>query len=207
VTLVIVVFSLAALGLTGASALVAARSNRSALFVGTIGTVLACAAGLAASLTGLIRGQQESLRATWPLPVGELHVGLDPLSSFFLACVFLVSGLAAVYGGGYLRAVAGNRRVAPVLFFFCVLVASMAALVIARDGILFILAWEVMSVASFFLVTFQNEREDVRRAIDVHEGDTIDKAALKDLIRAAIALNLKTSTKPKPRRAATKRAG
>jgi hypothetical protein len=47
----------------------------------------------------------------------------------------------------------------------------------------------------------------VRRAIDFHEGDTVDKAALKDLIRAAIALNLKPSSKPKPRRATTKRAG
>ena len=31
---------------------------------------------------------------------------------------------------------------------------------------------------------------NVRRAIDIHEGDTIDEAALKDLIRAAVALNL-----------------
>jgi hypothetical protein len=45
---------------------------------------------------------------------------------------------------------------------------------------------------------------NVRRAIDIHEGDKIDEAALKDLIRAAVALNLrgrsKTAPKPKPRR-------
>ena len=43
---------------------------------------------------------------------------------------------------------------------------------------------------------------NVRRAIDIHEGDKIDEAALKDLIRAAVALNLqgKNKTKPKPRR-------
>ncbi|MGA9799634.1 MAG: DUF1801 domain-containing protein [Terriglobales bacterium] len=45
---------------------------------------------------------------------------------------------------------------------------------------------------------------NVRRAIDIHEGDKIDEAALKDLIRAAVALNLKgkvkTKAKPKPRR-------
>ena len=40
---------------------------------------------------------------------------------------------------------------------------------------------------------------NVRRAIDIHEGDTVDRAALKDLIRAAVVLNLKG--KPKPRRA------
>jgi hypothetical protein len=40
---------------------------------------------------------------------------------------------------------------------------------------------------------------NVRRAIDIHEGDKIDESALKDLIRAAVALNLKGKSKPKPR--------
>jgi hypothetical protein len=48
---------------------------------------------------------------------------------------------------------------------------------------------------------------NVRRAIDIHEGDKIDEEALKDLIRAAVALNLKDKSKPKPRRASGKRAG
>src|SRR5437588_4207105 len=54
---------------------------------------------------------------------------------------------------------------------------------------------------------------NVRRAIDIHEGDKVDEAALKDLIRAAVALNLAalnfkgtSRKKPKPRRATTKRA-
>ena len=38
---------------------------------------------------------------------------------------------------------------------------------------------------------------NVRRAIDIHEGDKIDEAALKDLVRAAVALNLKGKSKPK----------
>ena len=40
---------------------------------------------------------------------------------------------------------------------------------------------------------------NARRAIDIHEGDKVDEAALKDLIRAAVALNLKGKPKPKPR--------
>jgi hypothetical protein len=54
---------------------------------------------------------------------------------------------------------------------------------------------------------------NVRRAIDIHEGEKIDEAALKDLIRAAVALNLdllnlkgKAKSKPKPPRASSKRA-
>jgi hypothetical protein len=47
---------------------------------------------------------------------------------------------------------------------------------------------------------------NVRRAIDTHEGDKVDEAALKDLIRAAVALNLKGKSKPKPPRARSSRA-
>jgi|SRR5580704_14980425 hypothetical protein len=51
---------------------------------------------------------------------------------------------------------------------------------------------------------------NVRRAIDIHEGEKVDEAALKDLIRAAVALNLKgksqTKSKSKSRRASSKRA-
>ena len=45
------------------------------------------------------------------------------------------------------------------------------------------------------------------RAIDFFEGDKVDAAVLKDLIRAAVALNLKAKSKPKPRRARSMRAG
>jgi hypothetical protein len=51
---------------------------------------------------------------------------------------------------------------------------------------------------------------NVRRAIDIHESDKIDEVALKDLIRAAVTVNLKgkskPKTKPKPRPASSKRA-
>ena len=40
---------------------------------------------------------------------------------------------------------------------------------------------------------------NVRRAIDIHEGEKINEAALKNLIRAAVALNLKSKNKPKSR--------
>src|ERR1700731_2209632 len=47
---------------------------------------------------------------------------------------------------------------------------------------------------------------NVRRAIDIHEGDKVDEAALKDLIGAAVALNLQGKSKPKPQRASSKQA-
>jgi hypothetical protein len=47
---------------------------------------------------------------------------------------------------------------------------------------------------------------NVRRAIDFHEGDKIDAVALKDLIRAAVALNLKGKNEPKPKTKARRKS-
>ena len=53
--------------------------------------------------------------------------------------------------------------------------------------------------------------KNVRRAIDIHEGEKVDEVALKDLIRAAVAVNLRLKSKPKPQRPSSrtrsKRAG
>ncbi len=47
---------------------------------------------------------------------------------------------------------------------------------------------------------------NVRRAIDIREGEPINEGALKDLVRAAVDLNLAGKSKPKPRRAGASRA-
>ena len=45
---------------------------------------------------------------------------------------------------------------------------------------------------------------NVRRAIDIHEDDKVDEAALKDLIHAAVALNLKGKSKPAAKKASVR---
>jgi len=46
---------------------------------------------------------------------------------------------------------------------------------------------------------------NVRRAIDIHEGEKINETALKELVRAAVALNLEGKSKPRAKRASSKR--
>jgi hypothetical protein len=47
---------------------------------------------------------------------------------------------------------------------------------------------------------------NVRRAIDIREGEAINEPALKALFRAAVALNLKLKNAPKPRPSSTRQA-
>jgi len=89
---------------------------------------------------------------------------LDALSAFFLLPVVVLSALAAVYGGNYLLAYRGRKSLGSSWFFYSVFVLGMIMVIIARSALLFLLSWEVMSISAFFLVTFEHEKSEVRRA-------------------------------------------
>jgi formate hydrogenlyase subunit 3/multisubunit Na+/H+ antiporter MnhD subunit len=105
-----------------------------------------------------------ALRYPWAVPYGSFSVELDALSAFFLLPILILSPLAALYGSQYLGQWRGHKSAGAPWFFFNILVASMVLVTTARNGVLFLLAWEIMSLSSFFLVVFEDEREDVRRA-------------------------------------------
>lgn len=105
-----------------------------------------------------------SLHLPWAVPYGSFFVELDALSAFFLLPIFLLSAVAALYGSAYLLTYQEKKSLGAPWFFFNMLVASMALVVIARNGVLFLVAWEMMALASFFLVTFEHEQANVRDA-------------------------------------------
>ena len=145
-------------------ALVAQRSARWATALGVGGAVTGCVAGLIPASRILLGEPSQSLRMTWQVPYGAFFVQIDALSAFFLLPMFGLSALAAVYGAEYMVAYRGERSPAASWFFFDLLVASMAMVVVARNAVLFLVAWEMMALASFFLVTYEDDEESVRQA-------------------------------------------
>jgi len=136
---------------------------RVAALLGAAGPLVALALALPPALAVLSGAPP----LEWRLAAGAivpLHLGLDALSAFFLLTVLLLSALAAVYGVGYLRGERTPRRAAGSWVFFDLLVLSMALVVLARHVLLFLLAWETMALASFFLVVYHHERAEVRQA-------------------------------------------
>ena len=146
------------------AALAAGRSWRWATRLGAGSAVAGCALGLWPALRALTGGPGESLRLHWSIPGGAFALGLDALSALFLVPVFLVCGLAAVYGAAYLEHWRGRRSAGPPWWWYNLFVASLAVVFLARNAVLFLMAWEGMTLASFFLVTFEHERADVRAA-------------------------------------------
>jgi formate hydrogenlyase subunit 3/multisubunit Na+/H+ antiporter MnhD subunit len=133
---------------------------------GMISTMAGCALVLISSIigmSGVFVGQLYFF--SWRMPFGQALFSMEPLSSFFLFIITLISGLAATYAPAYLRHYGDEpSRFKSHWFFYQILVASMMIVVVAQNAIFFMLAWELMSLSSFFLVEFRNEKAKVRQA-------------------------------------------
>ena len=145
-------------------ALLLSRMEKLASAIGCFGAMAACGLGLASAVKHLLEGSSHTLQFSWSVPYGSFSVGIDPLTSFFLIPIFFLCGLSALYGYGYLESYRGKKNLGVPWFFVNLLIASMVFVVISRNAVLFLMAWELMSLTSFFLVCFEDEQESVRQA-------------------------------------------
>ncbi len=148
----------------GIAALIFQRNHQIASKLGAAGPVLACGVGLVPAMRVLSGSAVVPISLPWSMPLGALSVGLDGLSAFFLLPILGLGALSAIYGSGYLQSYRERKSLGASWFQFNILVASMVMVVLARNALLFLVAWEVMSLSSFFLVGFENERNEVRVA-------------------------------------------
>ncbi len=138
------------------------RRSKAAPWIATFGVWLGCGSAAVPVIRALTGSVLPSLQIAWNMPGGSLSFGLDGLSAFFCLPILLVSPLAALYGCQYLAH--EKKPLGPVSFFYNVLTASMLLLLSARNGLLFLVIWEVMAISSFFLVIFDDEHAHVRQA-------------------------------------------
>ena len=152
------------LALSGVPGLLARRGGSggerlSALLLGA-GSAL----GLVAAARVLLLGEGFRVELPSPLPGGPLLLAVDALSALFLVPVFLVPALGAVYGLGYWPEAEHRRDARKLRFFLGLLASSMALVLLARSGVLFLVAWEVMALAAFFAATTEDRQPAVREA-------------------------------------------
>ena len=156
-----VVLILVALGCwlgASAAALLPRAGERACLGLGLLGAALGMAGGLHVLLTGTSSAVEFSL---WNLPA---RIEVDALSAAFLLPLNLVAGLGSLYATEYWPM--GERRGTgrPVRAFYALLTAAMILVFTARQGVLFLMAWEVMALAAFFLIGTDHEKPEVQRA-------------------------------------------
>ncbi|MBE0585675.1 MAG: hydrogenase, partial [Desulfofustis sp.] len=147
----------------GVGALIFHRQFMFAKGLSLLLTVAGCGLGLAslALLTSAPEAVGWSL--TW-LRIFPLSCAIDTLAAFFLVPIFLICPLAAIYNIGYQDNAGASLKTAVGVFFLNVLLVSMALVVAAGNLLTLLLAWEVMSLSSFFLVLYDFEKETTRKA-------------------------------------------
>jgi len=133
-------------------------------YVATALMILGSLLGLAGVAAALCAGAEPSLNVAWGFQQSRFAVAVDPISALFLLPVFIVPMLGSVYGLGYWKQAehpANGRRLG---LAYGLLAGAMALVVIARDGMLFLIAWEVMALAAYFAATAEDDKPEVRRA-------------------------------------------
>ncbi|MEZ4601392.1 MAG: proton-conducting transporter membrane subunit [Syntrophotaleaceae bacterium] len=159
-----IVISTLLIALSGVPGLFLARSRSGGEILSGLLVLAGVGAGLAGVLKGLHRAGETTLEFPWSIPGGALVLSLDGLSMLFLLPLFLVVGCGALYGFGYWpqRKHPDNGR--RLRLFYGLISAAMITLLTARNGLLFLLAWEIMALSGFFLVTTEEDKAEARRA-------------------------------------------
>jgi formate hydrogenlyase subunit 3/multisubunit Na+/H+ antiporter MnhD subunit len=156
-----------ALGIWVAGALLAllvGHRTMEATLVGVGSALAGAGCGAGGALAILLGAGKERWSGVWAVPLGSLSLRLDPLASVFILPICLVGGACAVYGGAYLRPYADERPVGRPLAGYNLLLASMTLVCLADNLLLFLVAWELMTLSSYALVVQEHALESVREA-------------------------------------------
>jgi formate hydrogenlyase subunit 3/multisubunit Na+/H+ antiporter MnhD subunit len=140
------------------------RKQRVLIVIFSVVTSIASLMSLAAGVMTVGTGAAESVVLLMGLPDLPFHLRLDPLAGFFLTVIGLLSFFVSVYSAGYLRGFLGQRPVTRLVVFYSIFLAGMSMVVLADDALFFLISWEMMAAASYFLVMFEDERPENRRA-------------------------------------------
>ena len=100
--------------------------------------------------------------------INNIHFLFDPLSLFFLAVIAVVSLPALIYAAGYLKNQFSRPRARYLNILTVLFIVSMAGVVTAGHLLVFLVAWELMSLISFFLVAFEYEHEQSIKASTIY---------------------------------------
>lgn len=96
-------------------------------------------------------------------PLFSFSFRIDKLSAFFIFVISLIALCCSVYGVGYIKHFYKKYSIGALGFFYHVFIAGMLMVVAASNGLFFLAAWEIMSVASYFLVVYdRNDANNIK---------------------------------------------
>jgi len=144
------------------------HKRTAALYAASFSICAASALGFSFTLFLLLDGATVSGALPLSLPLGHCTFTVDPLSAVFLLPVFFLSGIGGLLLPSRMLLLydddADDAPFGKHGFFCCILVAGMVLVLTASDAVLFLIAWEVMSLAPFFIISPRDRNAAERHA-------------------------------------------
>src|SRR6266511_168329 len=132
--------------------------------LGAAGAVVGAGAGLALGAIIIIAGRPYTLVFSSILPLTGVALRLDGLGAFFLVVIGLLGVAAALYGFGYSAGYTGRYSLGLLGAMFNLLLLALSVQVMADNALTFLIAWEGMSLAAYWLVLTEHDQPGTVRA-------------------------------------------
>ena len=140
-----------------------ATARRAGCGFGLLGAVLQGISGLAALL-----GSSVEWSIPCAVPLFAYSFSLGAVSAYFTVALSLLAASVSIYSFGYLagmeKGVESGRKLGLLTFFYNALLLSLSVVFTASNAFLFLIAWEMTSLAGYALVTFDHKSEESRSA-------------------------------------------
>jgi hydrogenase-4 component B len=152
--------ALCAAGVAAACVLPERRQSTALAWLGSAASL----AALVASIDVLLFGGSFELRLWSLMTLGPLTLALDPLSAVFVLTVGLVFLPVSIFSASYMDKYQGKESLRYFSLLYYLFLVSLVFVMVSYDILLFMVAWELMSVLSYLLVSYEHRRTESAHA-------------------------------------------
>jgi formate hydrogenlyase subunit 3/multisubunit Na+/H+ antiporter MnhD subunit len=146
--------------------LILAKKQKLCVLLSNTACIFAAALGITFSLVFLLSNSGaitiDLFRSQ--IPYLDFNIRIDSLSAFFILGLSVVTACVSLYSIGYLKHYNGKRSMGLMNFLYPAFILTMILVYTSGNAFFFLFAWEAMSAISYFLVVFESEKEENRKA-------------------------------------------
>jgi len=158
----LLLLSVLVFGIGAVASLLLNGSSRTARYVAGIAGMLGSAVGLLAAIFAIVN-KPATLELPVQLPFGHFYLQMDGLSTLMIGMIAVLGFAASLYSISYLEQY-DNRNLGLMGFFTNLFIATLLLVVTVANAFYFLVFWEMMTLASYFLVIFESEKKEAIRA-------------------------------------------
>lgn len=126
--------------------------------------VVGSGAGIVYSLGVLISSRPFAFQTPPLLPMGIVRFECDLLAAFFVFVISFLSFACSIYAVAYTKEYENKKSIPFLGFFYNIFLLSMILVVMVRHAFYFLVFWELMSLASYFLVVYEHKNPEAQKA-------------------------------------------